>query len=122
MNFDVVVEPVFVYTDARLSSSTEVKVYIEHCIAFAVYSLQEVGRCNGREGNTMICSLPRFTTQELTYISYTVRFGDAPGPNRTRAELTLESRPDPVFPEDGTALSQTEFSPGSGAALTISVS
>jgi plexin A len=101
-NFDIVVEPVFVYTDARL--------------------VGEVGRCNGRKGNTMICSLPRFTTQEpdLSNISYTVRFGDAPGPNRTRAELTLESRPDPVFPEDGTALSQTEFSPGSGAALTIS--
>ncbi|CAI8038569.1 Plexin-A4 [Geodia barretti] len=57
---------------------------------------------------------------DLTNISYAVRFGDAPGPNRTRAELTLESRPDPVFPEDGTALSQTEFSPGSGAPLTIS--
>ena len=94
-------------------------------VAFAVYSLQEeVGRCNGAVGNTMICSLPRFTTQEpdLTNISYTVRFGDAPGPNRTRAELTLESRPDPVFSEDGTALSQTEFFPGSGAPLTISVS
>ena len=72
----------------------------------------------------MICSLPSFTTQEphLTNVSYTVIFGDAPGPNGTRAQLTLESRPDPVFPEDGTALSQTEFFPGSGAPLTISVS
>ena len=72
----------------------------------------------------MICNLPNFTISEsdLTNISYTVIFGDAPGPNRTRMQLTLELRPNPTFLEDGSALSQTEFSPGSGGPLEISVS
>ena len=72
----------------------------------------------------MICNLPSFTSSEsdLTNISYTVIFGAAPGPNRTRTQLTLESRPNPTFAMDGSALSQTEFSAGSGGPLGISVS
>jgi hypothetical protein len=34
-------------------------------------------------------------------------------------ELTLNLRPDPVFSEDGSALSETEFSPGVGGLLRI---
>ncbi|CAI8056125.1 Plexin-A4 [Geodia barretti] len=73
--------------------------YREDPVYFSVSPKESFPRWTvyGAQGNTMICSLPSFTTQEphLTNISYTVIFGDAPGPNRTRAELTLESRPDP---------------------------
>ena len=89
----------------------------------SLYSLQK-GQCNGGQGNTMTCTLPTFTSSANTLadISYSVVFGDAAGPNRMLAGLRLEYKPDPVFATDGTALMPTEFSPGSGAALTITVS
>ena len=61
----------------------------------------------------MMCLLPNFTTSgsELkSNISYTVMFGSAPGPDLTVEELTLSVRPDPVFAEDGSALSDNQVS------------
>ena len=73
-----------------------------------------------------MCILPSFTRQDSelrSNVSYTVRFGAAPGPDLTVEELTINMRPDPFFEEDGTALfSSTEFEPGVGGLLRITVS
>ena len=84
------------------------------------------GPCTASGSTALMCVLPSFSRQgselKLT-ISYTVRFGAAPGPDLTMEELTLKVKPDPFFKEDGTALvSSTEFLPGVGGLLRISVS
>ena len=48
---------------------------------------------------TMACVIPSFmsTTQLPTNVSYTIRVGDAPGPDLTNEALTLSVVPDPIF-------------------------
>ena len=71
-----------------------------------------------------MCTLPSFKTSgsELkSNISYTLKYGAAPGPDLTVEALTINMRPDPVFAEDGSALSPTEFLSGVGGLLRITV-
>ena len=77
--------------------------------------------CSVKDTNTLECLLPNFSTvdSELkSNISYTVRYG----PDQTLTELVLHQRPNPTFPEDGSALSPTEISPGTTCLLRITVS
>ena len=81
--------------------------------------------CSVKDTNILVCLLPSFSTVDSdlkSNISYTVRYGGAPGPDLTLTELVLHQRPDPTFPEDGSALSPTEFSPGTTGLLRITVS
>ena len=81
--------------------------------------------CSVKDTNTLECLLPNFSTVDSdlkSNISYTVRYGGAPGPDLTLTELVLHQRPNPYFPEDGSALSPTEFSPGTTGLLRITVS
>ena len=74
---------------------------------------------------TMACVIPSFMsdTQLPTNVSYTIRIGDAPGPNLTKAALTLSVVPDPIFATDGSAIvGGSEQTIGSGALLVINVS
>ena len=74
---------------------------------------------------TVMCTLPSFTVSgpELkSNISYTLKYGAAPGPDLTVEALTINMRPDPVFAEDGSALSPTVFFSGRGGLLRINVS
>ena len=71
-----------------------------------------------------MCTLPSFTTSgpELkSNISYTLKYGAAPGPDLTVEALTINMRPNPVFAEGGSALSPTEFLSGTGGLLRITV-
>ena len=47
--------------------------------------------------------------------------GNAPGPDLTLEDLTLEVRLNPVFAEDGSALKNNEYSMGEGALLNLMV-
>ena len=47
--------------------------------------------------------------------------GNAPGPDLTLDDLTLEVRPNPVFAEDGTAIVNNELTIGEGAFLILKV-
>ena len=74
---------------------------------------------------TLMCTLPSFKTSgpELkSNISYTLKYGAAPGPDLTVEALTINIRRNPVFAEDGSALSPTEFLSGTGGLLRITVS
>ena len=79
------------------------------------------GPCNGSLGDEMKCLVPSINISEQVNISYTVRIGAAPGPDLTREELTLDLRPNPVFAEDGSALENSEFTPGETTILRITV-
>ena len=73
---------------------------------------------------TLLCTLPSFTTSgpELkSNISYTLKYGAAPGPDLTVETLTIAVRPNPAFTEDGSALFPTTFSSGTGGLLRIIV-
>ena len=81
--------------------------------------------CSVKDTNTLQCVLPSFTTVDSemkSNIGYTVRYGGAPGPDLTLTEVVLHQRPNPYFPEDGSALFPTEFSPGTTGLLRITVS
>ena len=74
---------------------------------------------------TMACVIPSFmsATQLPTNVSYTIRVGDAPGPDLTNEALTLKMVPDPIFATDGSAIvGGSEHTVGSGALLVINVS
>ena len=72
---------------------------------------------------TMTCVLPNYTASGLpTNISYTIRVGAAPGPDLSNEDLTLNTRADPVFITDGSALEDSEISTGEGGLLKIKVS
>ena len=47
--------------------------------------------------------------------------GNAPGPDLTLAELTLEVRPNPVFNEDGSAIEENKHTIGQGTHLKLKV-
>ena len=97
------------------------------------YTTQGGGPCNASGSTTLMCVVPNFTRldsevlmRNISYtksnVSYTVRYGAAPGPDLRVEELTIDVRPNPVFKEDGSALSQSEFTPGVGGLLRITVS
>ena len=73
-----------------------------------------------------MCVVPNFTRLDsellMRNISYTVKYGAAPGPDLTVDELTIDVRQNPFFEEDGSALSQSEFTPGVFGLLRITVS
>ena len=73
-----------------------------------------------------MCVVPNFTRLDsellMRNISYTVKYGAAPGPDLRVEELTIDVRQNPFFKEDGSALSQSEFIPGVGGLLRITVS
>ena len=73
-----------------------------------------------------MCVVPNFTRLDsevpISNVSYTVKYGAAPGPDLRVEELTIDVRQNPVFKEDGSALSQSEFIPGVGGLLRITVS
>ena len=80
------------------------------------------GFCNANGPSVMTCLVPNTTSDLTSNISYTVRFGSAPGPDLTSVELTLDLRPNPVFAENGSALVDNEFLAGEGGLLEIKVS
>ena len=95
-------------------------------LLITLYSIQG-GLCNGSSGTQLVCIVPAFTaasssSETRSNISYTVKFGAAPGPDLTDTMLTLDLRPDPVFAEDGSALERREFPAGEESVLRISVS
>ena len=90
------------------------------------YTAQGGGPCNASGSTTLMCVVPNFTRLDsevpISNISYTVKYGAAPGPDLRVEELTIDVRPNPVFKEDGSALSQSEFIPGVVGLLKITVS
>ena len=92
----------------------------------SVLLTEQGGECSIAENSTtLMCTLPSFTMSrpELkSNISYTLKYGAAPGPDLTVEALTINMRPNPVFAEDGSGLSPTEFSSGTGGLLRITVS
>ena len=67
----------------------------------------------------MGCVVPAFSSSsELTNVSYTIRVGNAPGPDLSIAALILRTVVNPVFAEDGSAI----VSIGSNSLLTLKVS
>ena len=72
-------------------------------------------------GTSMACVVPNFTSpvSGLKNISYTIRVGAVPGPDLTNMDLTLDVKPNPVFPEDGSAIVDNQFS---GGLITLKVS
>ena len=71
----------------------------------------------------LMCTLPSFTTSgpELkSNVSYTLKYGAAPGPDLTVEALIINMRPNPVFAEDGSAL-HTELLSSTGGPLGITV-
>ena len=72
----------------------------------------------------LMCSAPSFsTTMEAPVrdVSYTIRMGNAPGPNLTLGDLTLEVRLNPVFAEDGSAIEDNQLTIGEGTLLRLEV-
>ena len=57
----------------------------------------------------------------MSDVFYTIRMGNAPGPNLTLEDLTLEVRLNPVFAEDGSAIEDNQHIIGEGALLTLKV-
>ena len=70
----------------------------------------------------MTCVLPNFTASGLpTNISYTIRVGEAPGPDLTNEDLTLNAKDDPVFLTDGSALADSAIFTGEDSLLILTV-
>ena len=68
---------------------------------------------------SMACLVPAFfSSSELTNVSYTIRVGNAPGPDLSNAALILRTVVNPVFAEDGSAIVLI----GSNSLLTLKVS
>ena len=90
-----------------------------------LYEIQAGGPCNGSLGDVMTCLLPNFistgSNMNKSDIAYTVMFGAAPGPDFTIPQLTLTVRPDPVFPEDGSAIKDTSVDVDSLLRITVSL-
>ena len=80
--------------------------------------------CESTENGTVLtCIVPPLTSSTVrANVSYTVRFGNAPGPDLASSDLTLDVAPNPSFARDGSALEDSEFSAGEGGLLTITVS
>ena len=57
-----------------------------------------------------------------TNISYTIYAGNAPGPDLTDENLTLNLLPNPEFAEDGSALEDNHHIIGKSSWLTLKVS
>ena len=89
------------------------------------YTAQGGGPCIASGSTTLVCVVPNFTRLDSevpkSNVSYTVKYGAAPGPDLRVEELTIDVRQNPVFKEDGSALSQSEFTPGVGGLLRITV-
>ena len=58
----------------------------------------------------------------LTNISYTIYAGNAPGPDLTDKNLTLNLFPNPEFAVDGSALEDNHYIIGKSSWLTLKVS
>ena len=76
----------------------------------------------GTKVTSMTCVVPDFASRDTgrMNISYTIRVGVAPGPDLTNEALTLDTKPNPVFAEDGRAIADNQF-PGGLIALTVSL-
>ena len=63
-------------------------------------------------GTSMVCVVPNFTStvSGLKNISYTITVGLVPGPDLTNMDLTLDMKPNPLFSEDGSAITENEMS------------
>ena len=70
--------------------------------------------------SSLICLAPSFPSLESN-VSYTIQLGNAPGPDLTLEDLTLEVRLNPVFAEDGTAIVNNELTIGEGTFLILKV-
>ena len=91
-------------------------------VALLYCSSVQGGNCTVSQ-TSLTCTAPMFNTTELlANISYTVRVGNAPGPDLTNSPLTLDVQPNPVFAEDGTAIVNREHAIGEEFLLTIIVS
>ena len=62
-------------------------------------------------GTSIVCVVPNFTSivSGLKNISYTIRVGMVPGPDLTKMDLILDMKPNPVFSEDGSAITENEM-------------
>ena len=67
------------------------------------------------------CTMPRLDDLLTTTVFYTVIVDNAEGPDSTRAALRIELQPNPEFLEDGSALENNEYQPGSEAIIQIVV-
>ena len=71
----------------------------------------------------MACVIPAFSSSsELTNVSYTIRVGNAPGPDLNNAALILRTVVNPVFAVDGSAVMDYRPINGSNSPLTLKVS
>ena len=71
----------------------------------------------------MACVVPAFSSSsELTNIGYTIRVGNAPGPDLSNAALILRTVVNPVFAVDGSAVMDARHIIGSNSLLTLKVS
>ena len=71
----------------------------------------------------MACVVPAFSSSsELTNVGYTIRVGNAPGPDLSNAALILRTVVNPVFAEDGSAIVDARHIIGSNSLLNIKVS
>ena len=70
-----------------------------------------------------MCLTPSFPSLEdpVSNVTYTIRMENAPGPDLTLENLTLEVRLNPVFAEDGSAIEDNELTIGEGSLLTLMV-
>ena len=91
------------------------------CVCEGVCYSTQGGFCNASSSSVMTCLVPNTTSDLTSNISYTVRFGSAPGPDLTSVELTLDLRPNPVFAEDGSALVDNDLSDNDRLNLTVCV-
>ena len=71
----------------------------------------------------LVCSTPSFPSLKdpVSNVTYTIRMGNAPGPNLTLENLTLEVRLNPMFAEDGSAIMNNQLTIGEGSLLTLMV-
>ena len=74
-------------------------------------------------GSSITCVFPPLNddVETLENISYTIEVGGAAGPNLSLPALNLNLRPNPVFPEDGTALVDNEYTIGSNTVVEVKV-
>ena len=71
----------------------------------------------------MACVIPAFSSSsELTNVSYTIRVGNAPGPDLSNVALILRTVVNPVFAVDGSAVMDYRPIKGSNSPLTLKVS
>ena len=124
-DLDVVTQPMFLFTHPDITSEVCDDCTTKFIVVLLSFPNAQGVVCSVKDTNTLECLLPSFTTVDSemkSNISYTIRYGGAPGPDLTLTELVLHQRPNLTFPEDGSALSPTEFSPGTTGLLRMTVS